>query len=270
MTVLHHVVSIDITKTLPRIGDGRPASDNLLGLIVDHESGPYAEGTDPHTLAARRVLKYHRPHIGYHWVIDKEGKLYQTLELDRASYSFTIPEGWDLTNIPDLDPQHYNTHYDSVLLMGNWDITLKDQSKKDEPRVRKLQEQRQGQAQTLITLGAAYVHNHPGDMKILGRGEIPGQKRAKHGSSLNMDWVRFEVGLRVEAMTGRGASLDEDPRLARFTDYADAARAALSMVDKLTEELSLCQALLMEIQVAREHELRSVKERLGALRGLGE
>src|SRR3990167_4580635 len=268
--LFHRIVMTDITTQLPRISDGPEGSDTLLGLTVHHEGHPSnVLGSDPWEIAKYHVLTEKWAHIGYHWVIDREGKLYQTLELNLAAFHAGYVQGDDLSKFPNQDRQHYNAHYDAVCLVGNYNLMPSRGTRAETEALHlQIQEQRARQMETLIQLAASYKHSAPSNFVVIGHGELPGKSTSCPGKHLDMNWLRGEGDKRVAAMSGLSPMAEQDPRFHQFPHYPSAARSFLGSADEFGNELvAVREHLAGEVNVL-EQSLAKTKTRLDAVRRL--
>jgi len=98
---------IDITNQLPK-GPGTYAKRHLgqiVRFVIHHSADP--KGT-PQKYANYHVYSHGWPGIGYHFVIQKDGTIYQTNALETISYGVA----------------NYNTGSVNICLTGNYTIEM--------------------------------------------------------------------------------------------------------------------------------------------------
>ena len=241
---------------------GTPISDPPLGLAVHHEAGT-SDGTSAYGIARYHVVTEGWSHIGYTWVIERSGALYQTLELTTAPYhaGYYAKAGDDLAKFPNRDPQYYNDHFWAVCLVGNLDVKPPTDA----------------QVETLLNLcGALKRANLPG-FKIFGHGELPGKATACPGKYLNMPWVRAEAEKRAvngppSAANANGpAPGDEDWATSTGETTWKGVAVRMYGVTKVFGEGLVAAGAAMDAQIAKAEEglreLRAAREAIKSLTG---
>lgn len=238
---------------------GTPIVDPPLGIAVHHEGGT-ADGTSAYGIAHYHVKVQGWSHTGYTWVIERNGALYQTLDLSTAPYhaGYTPAAGDDLSKFPNRDPQFYNNHYWAVCLVGN--LSLKSPT---DP-----------QFETLANLCAALKRANLPGFKVFGHGELPGKATECPGTKLQMGWVRKEAERRmVEGNTGTasgGPGPGDDPFFRQFTTWRDGAINAKGVADAALNGLAAVgRAIDGEILRGEEgvRKLREAREMIKSLTG---
>ncbi|HYE76691.1 MAG TPA: N-acetylmuramoyl-L-alanine amidase [bacterium] len=162
--------------------------------------------------AGNRATEQGRPHVDFHYVIDRRGNIYYTLDLGLRCFH-DQGRSWEPTTDVPLDPsgnpdfRYWDDHYAGVLLLGT--------AKKNKPWPEQ-------QVRSLIALLAALANATEllDRFDIKGRREIPG-RADPCPRCLDMDWVRAEV---VKTLERGGLKESEDPEwLGEFPTYRDAA-----------------------------------------------
>ena len=249
---------IDIRAQLPQ----RPYNEKMgkvLGTTVHHGAGD---------AGAYGIAEYHvnhpknpqKPdywaHIGYNFVIEMDGKVYYTLDLDSARpyhAGYTEAErrpGDNLALFPDQDPRYYNDHYWAVCLQGN-------ASKKAPTKA---------QLASLFRLLAALKSVMGTDHWIGGHRELPGKASECPGTLLDCDYIRVEVEKLLKPRDDLGQIAypqeGDDPWLKAFPTTRDAAIAMKGAADNFGRVLVQTRDSL---QTLRETPLWKTDEKIKML-----
>lgn len=223
-------VTLDLTTVLPARRDdagsivGPPARRPYLGVAVHHEGGT-AEGSTLGKIAAYHVATRGWSHVGYTYGIEA-GRAYQLLPEELAGYHAGWQEGEDLDAFPGRDPQHYNTRWLSVVLVGNYDLRAVAPA----------------DMSALVDLAADLCQKHdiaPGN--VLGHGELPGKKTGCPGALLRMGAVRALIGaeiVRRNIMSHEGKTTEAaDPHWHQFRTWSEGAIATKGAADVMGQRL---------------------------------
>jgi hypothetical protein len=237
-------------------GKGEPIKD-VLGIAVHHEAGS-ENGSSVYGIARYHIKDQGWSHIGYTWVIERNGTLYQTLDLTTAPYHAGAVKGDTLAMFPNKDPQYYNEHFWAVCLVGNLDIKPPTDAQFD----------------TLANLCAALKRGMPPGFKIFGHGELPGKGTACPGKHMQMSWLRKEAERRmVEGNTGSaetGPGPGDDPFFRQFTTWRDAAINAKGVADDALNRMAAFGTIINASILRQEEtlrELRALREDVRAVTG---
>lgn len=209
-----HNITEELARTYKGL-PGSPISNPPLGIVVCHEGGLERDGSSVYGVARIAVEDDRLPNIGYTWAIERNGALYQCLSLDVGSGHLGLVEGDDLAKFPNKDPEFYNDHYWSVVLIGN--LEAKPAS---DPQV-----------ETLFNLCGALKRALPLGFKVFGHGELPGKATLCPGRHLHMSYVRQEAEKRVVTgpskpnAIGPGPGDEEWARATGMTKWRDVATA---------------------------------------------
>lgn len=168
------------------------------GLVYHHEGSRTPAGSSAWGIANYHVNIQGWDHIGYHFIIERDGIVRQVLPLTVRSYHAGRFPGDDIDKFPIFDPvtgkamtarerdQVYNDHYYSVCIVGN-DPT-------------------NPQWESMVLLGIALrkaAFDIPG-FKILGHRELPGKATECPGRGFSMDSLRRVITDRMEQMDKPG------------------------------------------------------------------
>ena len=240
---------------------GTPIKD-VLGIAVHHEAGT-ADGTSAYGIARFHVKEQGWSHIGYTFVIERSGALYQTLDWTTAPYhaGYTVDaqgRGDDLSKFPNRDPQFYNDHYWAVCLVGN--LSLKPPT--------------DAQFETLANLCAALKRASLPGFKVFGHGELPGKATECPGTKLDMRWVRKEAERRMtEGSTGTAASgpgPGDSAHARQFTTWRDAYISLEGVTNAFGDGL-VAAGKVVDEEILRGEEmvrnLRAAREAIKTLTG---
>lgn len=247
----------DITADLPTIG---PASgfelvaDEILGCVVHHEGSP---PTVPQGTSAYGIANYHvkNPklmwaHIGYSFVIERDGTIEYTLDLRYRPYhaGYTPDAGDDLSKFPHNDPQYYNNHYWAVCLVGN------DPTKEQVGAVEKL----------LAALKLAVLKAGGQSFSIFGHRELPGKATSCPGTT-PMEVIRMTVEQLVNANQTPGASPGSGDLeyFKQFATWRDAAISTKGVADdalrRLKAVISMIDAMYNDPYLAESRKVAGLK-----------
>jgi hypothetical protein len=218
-------------------------SDALLGLVYHHEGSPTPEGSSVWTIADYHVKTLGWDHIGYHFVIDRKGVIYQTLDPTTRGYhaGYTRSAGDDIRKFPNQDPQFYNDFYLAACIVGN-DPT--DQ-----------------QLESMIQLGTAFKKAGGPKFEIKGHRELPGKATSCPGDGFSMDYLRGQITARIEAPADPNAPGPGDADWAKqFTSWKTAAISLKGTADLMGNQLVATQGALRQASQA----LRSAADALDA------
>lgn len=210
-----YIVDLIIRKTNV-FKSKRDGKSPLLGLTYHHEAG---EGS------AFDIAKYHVnnlgwDHIGYTWVIENDGVINQTLDLDEVPYHAGWVAGDDLAEFPNKDKQYYNDHYLAVCLVGDFTKRLPTAA----------------QLKSAAILGYAFKKATAGLGELVGHNELPGKTTACPGQ-LDMNYIRAEVDRMMEQGSAQAPSDGDDPFFKKFATWRDAAINAKGVADNFGQEL---------------------------------
>lgn len=245
------VTLVNIVDDLPRKGDVRnfEPGDDLLGVFIHHA----AAEANAYGIANHHVQTLGWEHIGYHFVVERNGTIEQTLPLTAKGYhiSFSPKYGNDPSKAPGGDWDYWNAHGVAICLAGNCDV------KAPTPE----------QWTSAVKLSVAFKRGAPG-IVVQGHGEVDGQHTACPGKYTDMDRFRADVArslsggatpVAVQANVD-GPSAGDDPFFRQFPSWRDAAINAKGIADDSLERMRKA-ARLLEVAIPREQEaLRILRE----------
>lgn len=258
MTTFQPPKTVDIRHLLPK----RPYSEkmgDLLGIVVHHSAGN--EGA--YTIAEFHVNhpKNLWSHIGYNWVIETNGRIHWTLDLEDAvpyHAGYTESAGDDLALFPDQDPRYYNNHYYAVCLVGNLS--------KSDPTP--------GQSGSLLDLLSALRHIYGPAFQIVGHKELPGKKTECPGGRVDMAVVRSKVESRIKGKEDTEhlayPQPGDDEWLRKFPTTRDAAIAMKGAADGFGQVLLKVKVEVEETLTkleSAERQLRTIREEIKGATG---
>jgi N-acetylmuramoyl-L-alanine amidase len=243
------VTVVNVIDDLPRKGEVRnfEEGDDLLGVFVHHA----AAEANVFGIANYHVNSAGWEHIGYHFVVERNGTIEQSLPLTAKGYhiSFSPKYGNDPSKAPNGDWDYWNAHGVAICLAGNCDL------KAPSPE----------QWASAVKLAVAFKRGNP-NLIVQGHREVDGQNTKCPGKYVDMDRFRADVdralsgGAVPVAANPDGPSAGDDPFFRQFPSWREAAINAKGIADDALERMRKA-ARLLEVAIPREQEaLRILRE----------
>lgn len=229
-SLLVHDVTADIPQKKGPGEDWRLVDDEILGCAIHHEGSKEPQGSSWLGIAKYHVEILGWSHIGYQFVIDREGQVFYTLDLRTRAFHAGWVEGENLNLFPERDPGYYNRKYWAVCLVGN-----------DPTRA-----QLNSLIQLLAALKQGALKAGSDSFRVYGHREFPGKKTSCPGYKIDLDYVRVKVEEVVAANINLGAPGQGDTEyFKQFSTWRDAAISTKGSADELYKALA---ALVEEIE----------------------